>query len=215
MRLKNIPTNERAVRIGMCIFGNLFIGAGVAAFKFSLLGNDPFDGMNMALSDLFHIYYPLLQVIVNICFFLIQIALGRDLIGLGTVINAVFLGFIVDFCAKIMNLVADTPGSMVLRILIMLIGLILTGLGLSLYQSSDLGVAPYDALAIIMDRKIKKLPYFFARIICDAGCAAVCFFAGGIIGLGTIASAFGFGPVISFFNKTLSDKLLKKDSRNP
>ncbi len=215
MRLKNIPARERALRIAMCIFGNLFIGAGVAAFKFSLLGNDPFDGMNMALSDLLHIYYPLLQIMVNICFFVIQILLGRDLIGLGTIINAVFLGYIVDFCARGLDLIADTPESMALRIAIMLMGLILTGLGLSLYQTSDLGVAPYDALAIIMDRKIKKLPYFFARIICDAGCAAVCFFAGGIIGLGTIASAFGFGPVISFFNKTVSNKLLKKDSRNP
>ncbi|MCQ2505392.1 MAG: hypothetical protein MJ103_09165 [Saccharofermentans sp.] len=209
-----MKSNERAIRILMCIFGNLFIGAGVAAFKFSLLGNDPFDGMNMALSDLLHIYYPLLQIMVNICFFIIEVTLGRDLIGLGTIINAIFLGYIVDFCGRILALIASTPDSMVLRILIMLAGLILTGLGLSLYQQSDLGVAPYDALAIIMDRKIKKLPYFFARIICDFGCALVCYFAGGIIGLGTIASAFGFGPVIAFFNKTLSNKLLSKYSKN-
>ena len=199
----------------MCIAGNLFIGAGVAAFKFSLLGNDPFDGMNMALSDLTGLYYPLLQIAVNICFFVIQILLGRDLIGLGTIINAIFLGYIVDFCGKLLNLFATTPDSMILRILIMLAGLIATGLGLSLYQTSDLGVAPYDALAIIMDRKIKKLPYFFCRIICDAGCALVCFLAGGIIGLGTLASAFGFGPVISFFNKKISSKLIRQDSKNP
>lgn len=215
MRLKNIPTKERNIRIAMCIFGNLFIGIGVAAFKFSLLGNDPFDGMNMALSDLLKIYYPILQIMVNICFFVIQVSLGRDLIGLGTVINAVLLGYIVDFCSKIFNMIAQTPDSLILRIIIMLAGLIATGFGLSLYQTSDLGVAPYDALAIIMDRKIRKLPYFFARIICDAGCALVCFLAGGIIGLGTLASAFGFGPVISFFNKTVSQKLVKKGSRNP
>jgi len=36
--------------IVMCI-GNIILGLGIAIFKFSGLGNDPFSGMVMALSD--------------------------------------------------------------------------------------------------------------------------------------------------------------------
>lgn len=207
---KNEPKALLVTRILMVLIGNLFIGVGVAAFKFACLGNDPFDGMNMALSDLTGIYYPLLQIIVNVCFFVIQIIWGRKLIGFGTVINALLLGYVVDFSYKIMTSIWALPGNLVIKILIMLLGLILTGFGLSLYQTSDMGVAPYDALALIMDKKIKKLPYFWCRIICDASCALVCFLAGGVMGPGIIVSAFGFGPVISFFNRFVSVPLIKK-----
>ena len=70
-------------------------------------------------------------------------------------------------------------------------------------------IVPYDALALILDRKLPKLPYFWCRILCDGSCALICFLAGGIVGLGTLVSAFGFGPVIAFFNKTVSEPLCK------
>jgi uncharacterized membrane protein YczE len=44
--------------------------------------------------------------------------------------------------------------------------------------------------------------------MCDACCALICFLAGGIVGIGTLVSAFGFGPFIQFFNKTVSEKIL-------
>ena len=42
-----------AVRVLMVIVGNIFIGLGVGLFKLTALGNDPFDGMNMAMADFF------------------------------------------------------------------------------------------------------------------------------------------------------------------
>ena len=70
-------------------------------------------------------------------------------------------------------------------------------------------MAPYDALALIMDRRIGPLPYFWCRMITDGACTLVCFLAGGIVGLGTLASVFGFGPVISLFNRLVSVPLLE------
>ena len=59
-----------------------------------------------------------------------------------------------------------------------------------------------------MNEKIRKLPYFWARMITDAGCALVCFLAGGLVGLGTIISAFCLGPVIHFFDLHVSKPIL-------
>lgn len=197
-------------RILFVLLGNIFLGFGVAVFKLAGLGNDPFDGMNMALADFFGMYYPLLQVLVNIGFFVIQIIWGRRLIGFGTIVNAFGLGYIVAFWINVLGKFMSTPSLLILQLIMVVVGVLFCSLGLSMYQQADMGVAPYDALSIIMDEKIRKLPYFWARMITDAGCALVCFLAGGLVGLGTIISAFCLGPVIHFFDLHVSKPVLER-----
>ena len=193
----------------MSLVGNLLVGVGVAIFKFAALGNDPFNGMNMALSELLHIPYPTMQILVNILFFAIQLLAARELIGFGTVVNIFLIGYIVNFTYGLLVQLLGSPGSFAGQFIAIVIGMLICSLGLSLYQCSEMGTAPYDALALILDRKLKKLPYFWCRILCDGSCALICFLAGGIVGLGTLVSAFGFGPVIAFFNKTVSEPLCR------
>ena len=52
MFLKNYfaKAGARRTLIGV-IIGNIFVGLGVGIFKLSMMGNDPIDGMNMALAD--------------------------------------------------------------------------------------------------------------------------------------------------------------------
>ena len=209
MNLKTYFQNAGRKRIAMSLAGNLLVGIGVAIFKFSALGNDPFNGMNMALADLFQVPYPTLQIMVNILFFAIQLLAARELIGFGTVVNIFLIGYIVNFTYGLLVQLMGSPGSFAIQLLAMVTGMLICSLGLSLYQCSEMGTAPYDALALILDRKLKKLPYFWCRILCDGSCALVCFLAGGIVGLGTLVSAFGFGPVIAFFNRTVSEPMAR------
>lgn len=62
---------------------------------------------------------------------------------------------------------------------------------------------------MIIAGRQKRIPYFWCRVITDAFCAVVCFVFGGIIGLGTVFSAFGFGPFIQFFNTHVSEKIVR------
>ncbi len=197
-------------RVLMSLAGNLILGMGVAALKFSGTGNSPYDGMNMAIADFFSVYYPLVQVLVNLGLFVIQIIFARSLIGFGTIVNSLLIGWVANTVYNVIGAVCPIPSALLGKIVFLLAGLILCSLGLSLYQTSDLGVAPYDALAITFDRAWKKVPYFWCRILCDAVCALICFLFGGVVGIGTLVSAFGFGPVISFFNKTVSRPMLAK-----
>ncbi len=209
MRLKRYFQKAGMKRICMSLAGNLLVGVGVAIFKVAALGNDPYNGMNMALSELLSLPYPTLQILVNILFFAIQLLAARELIGFGTVVNIFLIGYIVIFTYGLLIQILGSPGSFALQLIAMVIGMLICSLGLSLYQCSEMGTAPYDALALILDRKLPKLPYFWCRILCDGSCALICFLAGGIVGLGTLVSAFGFGPVIAFFNKTVSEPLCK------
>ena len=79
------------------LIGNVILGLGIAIFKLSGLGNDPFSGMVMALSDRIGIDYPIFLIIVNMIIFVVEIIFGRKMIGLGTFVNALLLGYVVSF----------------------------------------------------------------------------------------------------------------------
>ena len=199
-------------RVIACLLGNLLMAVGIALFKQSVLGNDPYTGMNMALADLFHLPFPLLQLGVNLLFFCIQLLFGRSLVGLGTVINATLIGSLVDCFYKLSVANFGLPSSLGVKLLVMAIGMVICSFGLSLYQTADLGVSPYDAASLILDRKLRRIPYFWCRIFTDGLCALICWLTGGIIGIGTLVTAFGFGPVISFFNRMIAPLFSEKKS---
>ena len=73
------------------------------------------------------------------------------------------------------------------------------------------GVAPYDSISLIMTEKMaERFRISGVEFPMMRSCALVCWLAGGIVGLGTLVSAFGFGPVVQFFDTHFTSKLLKK-----
>lgn len=200
-------------RFAAMLVGNVFAGMGISIFKLSRLGNDPFSGMTMALSACVGIPYARFQVLFNLVLLMVEILLGREYIGAGTVVNAVFLGYFVTFFNYVWSAFGIVPAVLWQQVVTVLIGVIICSFGLSLYQTSDAGVAPYDSLALIMHKRLPRFSYFWHRMFWDALSALVCFVAGGIIGLGTLVSAFGFGPFIHFFNIHFSEKVLGKKKK--
>ena len=196
-------------RILASLAGNILVGLGIAIFKFAALGNDPYTGMNMALAETLGIPFPTLQLGVNLLFFLLQFVFARQLIGFGTLFNALFIGSLVDFFYRVTAGTIGGPGTFPVQLLVMLIGMVICSFGLSLYQCSDLGVSPYDAASLILDKKLARIPYFWCRIFTDGVCALICFAAGGIVGVGTLVTAFGFGPFIAAFNRVVSPMIGK------
>ena len=64
-----------------------------------------------------------------------------------------------------------------------------------------------------MAEKVKKVPYFWWRMFTDGLCALVAFLTGGLVGLGTLSAAFGFGPFIHFFDVHFTEKILKEKNK--
>lgn len=211
--LKNYFKKVGMKRVLMTLIGNVFIGLGIGIFKLSGLGNDPFTAMNMSLAGCVGLEYAHFQVIFNLCLFVIQWFFGREFIGVGTIVNACFLGYIVTFFYNVLYGLTGAPHSFLLQVVVVCIGVVICSFGLSLYQTSDVGVAPYDSLSLITKKFLPKVPYFWHRILDDGLATIVSIAAGGIaggmIGLGTLVSAFGLGPFIHFFNRHFSEKLLR------
>ena len=109
--------------------------------------------------------------------------------------------------------VVELPASLPARIGVMLIGVVIVCLGVSLYQTSDSGVSPYDSLALCM-RDHLPVPYFWCRILTDGLAALIAWAFGGVVGLGTLTCALALGPIISLFDRAVSQRLLHMPPRD-
>lgn len=195
-------------RILVMLLGNVFLGMGVSIFKFSCLGNDAFNGMLMALADCVGIPYARFFVIFSICLFIVELLTGRSFVGIGTVVNTFLLGYIVTFFYDMWIKLFQIPEMLLLQIVVMLAGVIVCSFGISMYQTPDAGVSPYDSLSLILAKRSRRIPYFWCRMLTDGVCALVCFLAGGLVGIGTLVAAFGLGPFVHFFNVHFTEKIL-------
>jgi len=198
---------KRKIRriIVMC-FGILIMGLGIALFKLSLMGNDPSSAMVMAIGDKIGVPFSTLLIIANTLFFASEFLFGRKLIGIGTFVNWFCVGILTTFYADLISKHFTVPEGFFQRFMMMVLGVLVLSLAASLYQTADLGIAPYDSLSIMMDARL-PIPYFWCRIITDSICTVIALAFGGIIGLGTLACALGLGPFITFFNRFVSEKL--------
>ena len=189
------------------VLGVLIISIGIALFKESHLGNDPMSAFSMRLSEIFGIPLGTQNLIFNALFLLLQFSFGKKYIGAGTFVNGIILGYIVSFFYAIFVRYfgyAETFG-LGIQLLWAAAAVVITSLGVSLYQTADLGVAPYDYLSLGLRDKTKK-HYFVCRMFTDGVSALAAFLTGGLVGIGTLISAFGLGPFVHFFDVHFSEK---------
>ena len=192
----------------------LLIGFGVSLFVQSDFGVDPFSSMNMGLSGVIGTSFGIMQLSVNILLFLPVLIFARHKIGIGTIANMVFVAFIADFMKMVYGWLHFSPEGWPIRIVLMVMGVAILSLGASLYYVADLGVSPYDAAAPMLS-DATHIPFRWCRIVTDLVCVLVSFLTGGPIGIGTVVTAFFMGPLVSFFNRTISEKLvLGKDGKS-
>ena len=189
----------------MCL-GIIILGLGVALLKLSLMGNDPCCAMIMGLEGVTGIAFSKMFIMINAIFFLVEIVFGRKYIGLGTFVNWLFVGVLASFYGELITGHFTVPEAFMGRLVFMIAGVLLMSLAVSMYQTADVGIAPYDCLSLLMNEKF-HIPYFWCRMATDAVCTVIAFSVGGIVGLGTLICALGLGPFIQFFDKHISEKL--------
>lgn len=195
-------------RVAGMLVGIVIISLGVALFKFAHLGSDPFNALNIRSAELAGLTLGVQNLIYNAVFFTMQMIWGRRYVGFGTVANAVCCGFIITFFYDFLTAHFAQAATLPAQLAWVAAAVVCTSLGISLHQTSDLGVAPYDYLALGL-RDHTPLPYFCCRLFTDTLCALLAFLLGGLLGLGTLICAFCLGPLIQFFNTHVSENVLQ------
>lgn len=195
-------------RILLMLVGVLLIGMCVASYRMSGFGVDPFSCMNLGISGFLRMSFGTWQLILNAFLLVIVWFTVRHCIGLGTVMNMVFVGYTADFLCWLFLEQIGLNVTMPLRILLLLLGTLFASLGCACYMIAEMGIAPYDSVAFIITKYTHdKISFRFARVSSDLVVILVgilfCTMAHNsiweIVGLGTIVNACCNGPLIQFF----------------
>ncbi|EHO50511.1 YczE/YyaS/YitT family protein [Lentilactobacillus kisonensis] len=149
------------------------------------------------------------QLISNLVIFVVVLILDRKKIGIGTIMNMVLVGYEIQWFTQLYNDILPNSLNFLTVSADLIIGLLLFTLGSSMYMGASLGVAPYDAIAPIITNLV-HLKYRIARISQDIVFMVVAFLVGGPVGVATIIVAFFTGPLITYWNKHVSEPLLKR-----
>lgn len=186
-------------------------------------GTDPCTFMNKNLASAIGWSLGNWQITINSVMFIMSLLFARNLIGFGTIFNWVCIGYTADFFCGLWNKTGLHDFMMISqnlpwRIVIFALAILFFVISAATYMNAQLGVAPYDALAIIIARPFKKVPFFFIRILFDLSGIGIGLLASLVnpLGrqgslLGSVILAFAIGPAVTMVGKFMEKHILNFD----
>lgn len=202
--MRHIPLRRYLMMAG----GILIMGFGIALFQVSAFGTDPNTAFGLAVAGRLGVGYPPVSIAINCVYFLAMLLWGRHRIGAGTFVNWLGVGPLVTLFAGLIGPVWGTR-PLPARLALMAVGVVVLSFSVSLYQTAALGTSPYDSLSLMLAQRT-PVPYFWCRIFTDSVSTAAAFSLGGVVGIGTLVTALGTGPFVTFFDTHVSRKLLRE-----
>lgn len=189
------PARFARLMLGLSVFG-----AGDALLVASDLGNSPWTVFAQGLARQTALNVGTATIVVSAGVLLLWIPL-RQRPGLGTLMNAVWIGLAIDAT------LALVPDSMPLglRLALIPLGITLVGVGSGFYLTSRLGPGPRDGLMTGIHRRT-GLSLRLVRSCIELTAVAIGWGLGGTVGLGTVAFALAIGPCVQFFVQTLGER---------
>ena len=192
----------------MSLVGITLTGCVVGVWNFLPLGADPFTVFVNGFATTFHSSYGVWFYILTVFLLVFVFFANKKYIGVGTVFNLLCIGGIADGVNNLLHSWVSAELPLGAALAVMALNLVVLCFASSLYITSNLGVSAYDAMALMLaDRH--WFSFRVARVITDGLCVVIGILLGADIGTATILTAFFMGPLIQFFNRHVSEKLLK------
>lgn len=181
-------------------FGLATFATGVYLTIQANIGVAPWDCFFLGVENTFGIKYGNVAVMTSLIVICIDLLL-KERIGLGTLIDAVFTGKVVDFLDWLE--VVPPQESMAIGVLLMIGGLFLNGLGQFIYMRVALCCGPRDGMIVGLSKKLKKVPIGIVSVLILAVVLFLGWMLGGPIGIGTLIGTFLMGPSMQLVFKML------------
>jgi uncharacterized membrane protein YczE len=182
------------VRVPLLLFGLALFAAGIVALLESRLGLSPWDVLHQGISGHTPLTFGEANIAVSAVVLASAWALGAR-IGVGTIANAVLVGSLVQLLTSFGAVTGLAHDPLAVRIVLLVAGLALMGVGTALYLGAGLGAGPRDSLMVVGAQRTRfRIGVVRATLELCALAAGVAL--GGTFGVGTIAFALGIGPSV-------------------
>lgn len=179
-------------RFAQLTTGLVIFGAGIGFMLESGLGVPPWDVLHQGLAVQFGLTVGVWSILISFLVLLLWLPL-RERYGIGTLLNAIIIGVMIDLTA----LALPTPGTTWAAVALLAVGVLLIGFASGLYIGANLGPGPRDGLMTGIARRGPSIR--MTRVVLEVLVLAAGWLMGGTFGAGTVAYALLIGPLVHFF----------------
>ena len=178
----------------MVIVGSMMMGASIDLFVQADFGLDPLSLFQAGLGRVLHLSLGTTSQVLMISIIFLLFFIDRKRIGIGSILNSVLVGAFIKWFSPV---ICTGGGTAAGRLLCLLAGLILMGVGIGTYVAAGLGEAGMDAMMMYLSGKLKK-NVNVTRITIDILLSITGFLLGGKLGGATVVSMLVNGYMIQF-----------------
>ena len=178
----------------MVIVGSMMMGASIDLFVQADFGLDPLSLFQAGLGRVLHLTLGTTSQVLMISIIILLFFIDRKRIGIGSILNSVLVGAFIKWFSPV---ICTGGGTAAGRLLCLLAGLILMGVGIGTYVAAGLGEAGMDAMMMYLSGKLKK-NVNVTRITIDILLSITGFLLGGKLGGATVVSMLVNGYMIQF-----------------
>ena len=172
-------------------FGLVLFGLGEGLLIVSFTGASPWSVFAQGISLNVDLSIGVLTILISVAVLIFWIPLNQRP-GIGTILNALIIGLMIDVCIKFVS----TPENYVSQLLLAFVAVLTVGLGGGIYLVANLGAGPRDGLMVGLQQKT-GLPIAAVRAFLEITVMSIGWYLGGTVGVGTLLFAFGIGPAVA------------------
>jgi len=172
-------------------FGLTLFGLGEGLLIVSFTGASPWSVLAQGISLNVDLSVGVITILISVGVLIFWIPLNQRP-GIGTILNALIIGLMIDVCIKFVS----TPENYVSQLLLAIVAVLTVGLGGGIYLVANLGAGPRDGLMVGLQQKT-SLPIAAVRAFLEITVMSIGWYLGGTVGVGTLLFAFGIGPAVA------------------
>ena len=202
MSIKNVPkvpwSSDKPLNLKpksstfffLCLGLTLF-GLGEGLLIVSAAGASPWSVFAQGIYLNFGLSIGIVTILISVVVLILWLPLKQKP-GIGTILNALIVGLMIDICIKFV----PTPENYFSQLFLAFLAVLTVGVGGGIYLVANLGAGPRDGLMIGLQKKT-NLPIAAVRAILEITVMSIGWYLGGTVGLGTLLFAFGIGPAVA------------------
>ncbi|NGP45774.1 hypothetical protein G4V62_12715 [Bacillaceae bacterium SIJ1] len=177
----------------MVLLGSALTAFGILMFLAGEQGVDPISTFLLGMVVHLPFSFGTCSQIFNVTVLGIVLFLDRKKVGLGSVLNAVSVGYFINL---FQGMGVDSYFTVPSWVLVFL-GPIVLGIGTAIYLYADLGAGALEGMMLYLSEKT-MLSIKWIRMILDATLVFTGYLLGGMVGVGTVVGILLIGPTIEW-----------------
>jgi uncharacterized membrane protein YczE len=179
----------------LLLVGCIVLGVGVALLLSADLGSDGFSTLVNGTRIGSGLPFFVVNLAISAVFVLVA-AVRRLVPGIGTVVQVVVVGLVVDRLLEVLG----TPDHVLGQVAVLAAAFPVLAVGIAVYLGAHLGAGPVEGAALAWDPPV---PFKWSYSVVQGGGAVLGWWLGATIGPGTIAVILLLGPAVDLASRRM------------